>query len=166
MATHVEGSPARRVSSRAWATVGAVVVLLAAVGVGVLIGRATAEEPAAAPQPLGLASADVQTMLGGRMAALNSGDAQALAAFYAPDGILEERDQQPAVITKGSEEIASHLHEYFNLGFRLRSESVAVTWGPYVTEAATWSGGGGILVYQLDPDLKIVHQWVIGGAAW
>jgi hypothetical protein len=106
-------------------------------------------------------------MLEGRMAALNDGDAQALAAFYARDGVLEERDQHPAVITKGSGEIASHLEYYQSLGFQLRSESVAVTWGPYVAEAATWSGGGGILVYQLDPDMRILHQWVIStGALW
>lgn len=84
-------------------------VLLAAVGVGILIGRATVEEPAVPPQPFGLASANVQAILAGRMAALNKGDAHALAAFYAPDAILEERDQYPAVITKGSKKIASHL---------------------------------------------------------
>ena len=53
------------------------------------------------------------------------------------------------------------------LGLRLASEGTPIQFGRYVAQAASVPGApeiGWILVYELDKDGKIAHQWVIGGS--
>lgn len=139
----------------------AVLLLIAALTAGLVIGRATAPERAGT-QPLGLATAAIDKTLADRIQAINSGDVKRLTSIYAPEAVLEERDQVPAVFTRGNIAIAEHLARYYGLGFRLKSESVPVQVGSYVAEGARWSGGvTGILVYSFDAKGRIVYQWVI-----
>jgi hypothetical protein len=87
-----EHSPKPRASwvhSRIWF---AATVVLAAelfgVGSWVLIDRKT-------DRTQGLATADIVSMLEGRIAAWTRGDLQTAAAVYEEDGTLEEMDQSP-----------------------------------------------------------------------
>lgn len=138
----------------------AVLALLLGLAGGFFVGRATS----APDEPAGLASESVAAFLVDRVAALNSGDAAALAAFYTQDAVLEERDQDPPVITEGAEAIADHLVGYQSMGFRVATESVAVQYGQYASEELSWSGGaGGSVAYRFDDTGKIAHQWVLGG---
>jgi hypothetical protein len=137
-----------------------VVVGLAAFAVALAAWVVPDEE---ANAPGGVASPEITTMLDDRMAALNW-DGRSAAAFYSADAVLEERDVVPAVITTGRATIAARLQALNALGLQLISLSEPIQLGPYVAEAASWGdGSGGILVYQLDQDGKITHQWVIGG---
>lgn len=143
-----------------WLGVAVFVLLIAAVGAGVLIGRATGPDNAA--QPKGLASGAVTKTLAMRIDAVNAGDTTKIASFYTSNAVLEERDWQPAVITRGAQAIAKHLSAYNEIGFQLTNDSAPIQIGPYTAEAATWSGGGrGILVYEFDSSGRIAHQWVI-----
>lgn len=44
------------------------------------------------------------------------------------------------------------------------SESAPIQFGQFAAQAATWGGEayGGVLVYELDAEGKIAHQWVMG----
>lgn len=64
MGTHLETFPARRTSARAWAIVAAVVLLLAALGAGVLIGRATETSTVKAPQKTAAGASEEKTFPG------------------------------------------------------------------------------------------------------
>jgi hypothetical protein len=77
--------------------------------------------------------------------------------------MLEEMDQSPPVVTTGNEAISNHLQYYVDMGFRLETLGAALQNGKYVTEVLDWSGGGGVAVYEIDENLKITHQWVLGG---
>ena len=133
----------------------ALLVALVTVGAWALVDRQ-------AGTPEGLASADVATMLDGRMVAANGGDWKAFAGYYAKDAVLEERDAVPAVVTRGREEIVARVRGLHFLGLRLVSESAPIQVGPFVAQAADWVGAHGILVYELDANGKIAHQWVMG----
>jgi hypothetical protein len=65
-------------------------------------------------------------------------------------------------VTRGREEITARVEGLRFLGLRLASQSAPIQFGPFVAQAADWGGAGGILVYQLDANGKIAHQWVIG----
>ena len=138
----------------------AVLMLMLGVAGGFVVGRATST-----PDEVdGLAAASVADLLVRRVEVLNGGDAAALEAFYTEDAVLEERDQDPPVITQGAQAIARHLVGYQSMGFRVATESVAVQYGPYASEALSWSGGaGGAVAYQFDDSGRIAHQWVLGG---
>lgn len=141
---------------------GLVLVVALAIGlaVGLAIGRGTVDTPEAAP---GLAGDDVLTMLEDRVETLNNGTAEDLAAFYSEDAVLEELDVQPAIVTRGAEQIAAHLMGYRDLGWSLTSGTTAIRLGRYVAEGMTWSGGAGMVVYELDDNGKIAHAWALGG---
>ena len=54
-----------------------------------------------------------------------------------------------------------------DVGFRIDPAATpTIRLGRYVAEGLTWAYGyqGGIVVYELDDDGRIVHQWVIGGS--
>ena len=104
-------------------------------------------------------------MLKDRLAALNSGDAEAISAFYAREAILEERDVVPAVVTRGSEQIGERIGAVVTtFGMQLESASPVIKLGDTVAEATSVPGypdEGFILVYKLDESGKIEHQWVL-----
>lgn len=113
----------------------------------------------------GLASAEVVAMLGDRLAALNSGDPEAISAFYTRDAVLEERDVTPAIVTRGSDRIGERIGSIVRMfGMQLAPASPVIRLGGTVAEATSVPGypdQGYILVYQLDPQGKIAHQWVL-----
>ncbi|GAA4405234.1 hypothetical protein GCM10023168_18690 [Fodinibacter luteus] len=134
--------------------------VIAALALGFGIGRTTVE------QPSGLASEEVSTMLGARIAAVNGEPGPDVASFYSTEAVLEEQDQDPPVVTRGAQQISDHLAAYRGLGFRIDpSATPAIRLGRYVAEGLTWAYGyqGGIVVYELDDDGRIAHSWVIGG---
>ena len=145
-----------------WAV--AVIVLAAALialGGWVVLDRPTSSEPD------GLASPGVAAMLAKRMVALNSASEEAIGRFYSADAIVEERDTVPPFTSHGREEIAARLSGIPRLwkmaGIRAKSQSAVIQFGPYAAEAASIGGSwSGILVYRLDKNGKIEHQWVIG----
>lgn len=152
------------VGSRHRRRTGALVVVLVvlSLAVGVVLGRVTAPRPEPVQSP-GLAAAEVSERLAARIEAVNAGDAEAVASFYTPDAVLEERDVDPPFVTVGAEQIGERLEGLAEFGFTLTGRSAVVQVGPYAAEAASWAGGGrGVLVYRLDGDGLIVHQWVIG----
>lgn len=156
---------ARRPHVNPWLVAGVLAAALVGLGAWVLIDRNTSATVSSAGQPHGLASASVAAMLGERIAAANRGDGKAVAAFYSRAGVLEERDVTPAVVTRGNEQIGARLQELFRTyGIPLKPESSVIQFGRYVAEALSWEVGGGIVVYQLDANGKIAHQWAIGGS--
>lgn len=177
---HLSEEKARRTTR--W-LVGAVVVLALAVvalGVALIVEPGAEEAPPQGPAlvgpaspeaqaPVGLASAEVVKMLTDRIDALNRGDAEAVGAFFSDDAVLEEHDQRgrryqfPAYVSKGREEITRRFEQGVAAYFTLKRESEVIQIGPFVAEAVSGPGGWrGILVYKLDKDLKILHEWVIG----
>ena len=152
--------------------VGAVVVLALAVvalGVALIVEPAAEEAPPEGSAPVGLAAPEVVEMLTDRIDALNRGDAEAVAAFFTDDAALEEHDQRgrryqfPAYVSRGREEITRRFEQGVAAYFTLNRESEVIQIGPFVAEAASGPlGWRGILVYKLDKDLQIVHEWVIG----
>ena len=113
----------------------------------------------------GLASPEVTSMLRDRLVALNSGDAKAIAAFYASNAVLEERDVTPAAVTEGSDRIGRRIASIVKVfGMQLESASPVIQLDGTVAEATNMPGSrneGFILVYKLAPSGKIAHQWVL-----
>lgn len=141
----------------------AVGVVAAALAAGVLIGRSTGDQE----RPAGLAPVEVSAVLEARVSAVNgdAGESAAdIGAFYSRRAVLEEQDVHPHAVTRGREGISSRLFNLRSLaGFAIGDQTDAIQVGPYVAEGLTWTGGEGIAVYELDAEMRIVHQWVIGG---
>jgi len=103
----------------------------------------------------------IMKVLKGRMAAMNRGDGQAAAAFYAKDGVLEEMDQTPPIVTKGREGIAARLDALYKTGLRLAPAGAPITYDQYVAEPVRFYNGNGpgegagMLVFQFDAANKI-----------
>ena len=142
-----------------------VLVLAAAL---VALGTWTLVDRQESSSTTGLASPKVVAMLRNRIAALNSGDDKAIAAFYARDAVLEERDVTPAVVTSGSQQIGERIGSIVRLfGMQLEPTGPMVRLGGTVAEATSVPGNpdeGFILAYRLDAQGKIAHQWVLPAA--
>ena len=104
-------------------------------------------------------------MLGDRISTLDAEGGLAAATFYSENAVLEEHDQEPTVVTTESAHIGPHLNDYWNMGLRLKSESIPIQVGRLAAEALSAPGGQvvWIAVYELDADGKVMHQWVVGG---
>ena len=146
-----------RTSTRGLIAVIALGAALVALGTWVVIDQTRSSSAQ------GLASADVAAMLKDRHTALNRGDAHAIARFYAPNAVLEERDVTPAIVTRGREDIGQHIAALSQLGLRLESASPVIKLGDTVAEATNVPGSSMafILVYKLDANGKIANQWVL-----
>jgi hypothetical protein len=111
---------------------------------------------------------DIRKILDARMAAVNQGDSQRAAAFYAKRGVLEETDQDPDLMTRGRENIAVRLEDLYDMGLRLAPAGAPITYDRYVAEPVRFLNedgpgtGAGMLVFEFDPARKIAHHWVIG----
>jgi len=158
MGTHVEPFPARTPSARAWIAVVAVVLLLAALGAGTLIGRATVEEPAPPQAPEGLAAVAVVETIDAGIAATNAGDEAALAAMWAEDGVMTDMIAGTEIV--GADEIAAAYAS--GSVSRLERVSEVVQIGDFSANAFTYDFGSGIAVFQIGDDGLIAHQWVMG----
>ena len=165
MGTHVETFTARRASTRVWVIAGAVVLLLAALGGGVAIGRATIEEPE--PSPLAPAS-DWTATIDELTTAWSSGDAGSVGAFYAEDAVLTS----DADLYEGRDRIMDALSSANTLGDfsveRISDVVVHENVAAYLVRfggSGGWEGMTGISVLEFDPEGKIVHQWSYTGPA-
>ena len=143
----------------------AVVILsgaLIGLGTWVLVDRTTSSS-----STQGLASPSVVAMLRDRIAAVNSGNAKAVAAFYTPNAVLEERDVTPAMVTKGSNQIGAHVAALARIGMPLQSTGPVIQLGTTVAEAVrsspsgVFANDGYLLAYKLAPDGRIAYQWVL-----
>jgi hypothetical protein len=105
--------------------------------------------------------------LEGRIAAWNRGDAEAAAAFYAEDGILEETDVSPHVITRGRTWLADRLNGLYDMGLRLAPAGAPIASGRYVAEptriynSSAPGSGAAMLVFEIDAQDKLARQWMI-----
>lgn len=139
----------------------AVVMLVLGLAGGLLIGRAVFTED----EPSGLAPAAITEMLAARVDAVNTGTHADIASFYADDAVLEELDRDPALVTETASEVGWHLSGYQTIGLDLAQAGTPISLGRFVAEPLRWSGGfGGMVVYLLDDDGRIAHQWVTGAA--
>lgn len=162
MATHVERYPERHTARNVWVTVGVLALLALAIGTGVLIGRATVEETAPAPEPLGLATPAMVGTIDANIAALNAADETALAATYANDAIFT--DMIADMETVGADEIAAvYLDDMAPGEWDLERTSEVIRYGSgWAASAFTYYNGGSIAVFLLDEEGKISHHWVMG----
>jgi hypothetical protein len=138
---------------------------LAGLSAWVIVDRTGAKEVPAAAPPHNLASDRIAAMLRARMVAVNSGSGEAAASFYAPTGVLEERDVSPPVVSTGKAQLTSRFDALWSMGLRLKSDSPIIQFGRSIAEVATVPGdstSGWLLVYQLGTNGKIAHQWVLG----
>lgn len=162
MATHVEGYPERHTARNLWVTVGVLVLLALAIVTGVAIGRATVDEPAPAPVPEGLATAAVVQTIDASIAATVAGDEAALAAMWAPEGVMT--DDIAGIETVGATEIAATYAGGEITSLERTSEVIQV--GDLAANAVSYvaagGGGQGIAVFELDDGGLITHQWVVG----
>jgi hypothetical protein len=127
-------------------------------------GSATTQQTVGGQVP----SDEVISMLEGRIAAWNRGDAQAAAAFYMVDGSLEEQDN--GLVTKGRAQIASRLHGLM-ADFKMEAVGTPIQWGRVVVEPINLilqgQPGPYLLVFELGPDgRKIYRQWVMAAGPW
>jgi hypothetical protein len=110
----------------------------------------------------------VMEILEGRVEAMNRGDGDAAAAYYAVDASMAETDLGPNAITRGRENIAKRLRDLYEMGLRLEPAGVPIAYDRYVAEPVTFTNangpgnGAGMLVFEFGPDDVIEYQWVIG----
>lgn len=157
---HAPPAHVRRPQLNLW-----LVAVIALAAVLVALGAWVVVDQTRSSSAEGLASPGVVAMLGDRLAALNSGDAKAISAFYTRTAVLEERDVTPAVVTKGSRQIGERISGIVRtFGMQLESASPVIRVDGTVAEATRVPGYGDegfILVYKLAANGKITHQWVL-----
>ena len=138
----------------------ALILLLVGLGSGVLLGRATKGNPA---PPANLAEPAVSAMIDHQIEAVNSGDAARIAPFYAENATLTDIGNEYAAPVKGSAEIAKALAGDVQLfGPFLHKPGTLVQANTFVTYAGSWGDvTGGVVVYELDSNGKILNQWAI-----
>lgn len=139
-----------------WLSWVSVLLLIVGVVAGVFLGRVTKADTAPPPD---LASTSVTTMLTDFAKAVNAGDAAAIATFYAPNATMTDPSSGGGVAT-GNTTIAKDLVSMWNLGFRVDNSGTAIQRGNVVSQASSWGGGSGVIVYELGTDGKIVSQWI------
>jgi hypothetical protein len=159
--THTPRADVRRPQFNPWLV--AVIALVAAL---VALGAWVVVDQTRSSSTEGLASPKVASMLEDRLAALNSGDAEAISSFYTANAVLEERDVTPVRVTRGRVAIGDTIATYVNsFGLQVERVSPIIQTGRSVAEATVFPGDptlGWTLVYLLDRDSgKITHQWVL-----
>ena len=146
----------------------AIVVALAALGAGLLVGCGSDEN---AQDTQGVASAETNALLQKWLPANNQGDKEALVALYAENAILDDLTYTPPGRTEGSQEIADFIAGYANggqgLGFEFRGQPIEL--GDYVIQAVAVTDGGtqvgeGVHVFQINEDGQITHHWAVMGS--
>jgi hypothetical protein len=157
MATYTPEAHRHRSHVNIWIAVGAVLVLVAAVGAGVLIGRST---ESAAPE--GLASEQVVAMIDGSLAALRRGDFDAFASYMAPKFVYDE-PMMGQVAIADRKKIIDLSEGYYNLGARYYRASPVIQRGDlaaYVVTCPPCPGvRSGIDLVWFDENFKMTHLW-------
>ena len=77
---------------------------------------------------------------------------------------MEELATDPSMVTDGAVAIGEHMRGYVDMGFAVHPTGDMMQYGNFVTETSGWAGGGGVVVYELDANFKVMHQWVMGTA--
>ena len=154
---------------------GAIALLIAALGAGIAIGRATETttepvEPAtpAEPAAVGLASAEVVAAVDANIEAWNAIDQDAVATAYADDAVFSTLDANgPGETVERALQIARFAGQ----------ASLADPWGierigdvlasgDVVSYGITYRGVSGttnaVTVLVFDDEMRISRQWVIG----
>lgn len=117
-----------------------------------------------------LPSEEIVAVLEGRIAAMNRGDGAAAAAFYTEDGVLEETDLMPHLISIGRAELTSRFDGLYDMGLRLAPAGAPIAYDRYVAEPTRFyhgtqpGRGAAMLVFEIGPGNKLAHQWMIGWA--
>lgn len=166
MTTYTSDTLRQRLKVNPWLV--AVVVLaaaLVALGMWILIDqmRSSSTQDLALPE--------VAAMLDARIAAMNRYDAEATTAFFSKDAVLEEIENGALATTStGRQEIAARFAYLLSIAKSVGLENRTGTTtqiGPYVAQPYSWSSvgdvtdGRGFLVFRLDENGKIAHEWVI-----
>ena len=138
----------------------AAVLLLVGLGVGGFVGRTTKAD---APLPADLASASTNAWIRNHIAAVNSGDATRIAAFYAENATLTDIGDPTSAPVKGGAQIAKAMAgSHAMLGAFLNEPGTAVQRGRFVAYVGSWGDvEAGVVVYELDAHGKILNQWAI-----
>jgi hypothetical protein len=140
-----------------WRVGSAIVLLLAAIGAGVLIGRSSAPSGS----PTGLASKSVVASIDAGFAAFNRGDIEAFAAGFPQDVVFE--DAATGAVGKGRQQLVNINRDYYNQGARYYRDGPVIQYGDLVAYPVkcppcpgAWSG---IDLVKLDDNLEAVHVW-------
>ena len=104
-----------------------------------------------------VASAQVVDAVEASAAALNAHDEAALAATYAEGAVVT--DTIEGIETTGPDAIAAF---YAANGPSIQITSAVVGFDNSAAHSFTYSGGSGLLVFEYDDQMKIVHQWIMG----
>jgi hypothetical protein len=138
----------------------AVVLLVVALGAGALVGRATKADP---PAPADLASASTRAWLRDHVAAVNSGDEARIRAFYADDATQYDIGNQHSAPIRGGANIARiAAANQPILGQFLNEPGTAVQRGQFIAYVGSWGDvKAGVVVYELDPQGRILNMWAI-----
>jgi hypothetical protein len=118
-----------------------------------------------------LPSAEIMAVLEGRIAAMNRGDGAAAAAFYTEDGVLQETDLTPHLVSVGREQLASRFDDLYGMGLRLAGAGAPIAYDRYVAEPTRFYNGNepgrgaGMLVFEMGAGNQLAYQWMIGWAA-
>jgi hypothetical protein len=153
--TAEEGARSRRRS--AWLPV---TLLVVGLGLGVLVGRATESNP---DQASDLARPEVSAMIDDQIEASNSGDPARISEFYAENATMTDIGNKYAAPIKGGAEIAKAMQGNIELlGPFLNKPETLVQANTFVAYAGAWGDvAGGVVVYELDSNGKILNQWAI-----
>jgi hypothetical protein len=138
----------------------AVVLLLAVLGAGVLVGRVTKAEP---PPPRDLASAATNAWIRDHVAAINSGDAARVRPFYADNATVYDIGNQHSAPLVGGANIARAVAaSHSMLGAFMNEPGTAVQYGQFIAYVGSWGDvKAGVIVYELDAQGKILNLWAI-----
>ena len=156
--THAPPTHVQRPHVNPWlVAVIALAAALVALGVWVVVDQTRSSTTE------GVASAEVSAMLDDYLVAFNSGDSAAFSSLYAANAVQEDRTFSPAVVTRGSEQIADRMAFFASGGMRLEATGPVIVLGDTVarTERIPGETGGYMVVYKLDANGKIAHQWVL-----
>jgi ketosteroid isomerase-like protein len=167
--THAPVTHVGRPRVNPWLVVVVLAVALVALGSWVAVDRGTRDEQD------NLASSQVAVMLRDRIEAMDAYDAEATAAFYAEDAVMEEYDPglpNGVVVTKGRERIQERWQAMMNY---MQQSGVEMRWGSGIIQIGRFHAdtvsfgapgsveGQGIAVMELDENGKIAHEWAISG---
>lgn len=147
-----------------WFAFISVLLLVVGLGAGLFIGRATKADTA---PPADLATTSVTTMLTDLTNAVNAGDRTQIATFYATDATLTSVAPDPFgwTVTGNTMIVQTLMGMQRDVAFNIGDIGTAIQRGSTVAQATTWSGGTGVVLYELGNDGKIVKEWVIGTPA-
>jgi len=156
-----------------WLVAGVVLLAAAVVALGaLLIAQAGDETTPVTERTTALtvevpAPNEVVEAVDASASALNAGDSAALAATLAEDAVVT--DTVAGREFEGTEAIVARYTGPLYEGFALERRGEVIQIGDLAAHAFTYrpstmmdSGGSGFVVFQLDEDLKIEHQWIMG----